>query len=302
MPGPYPPRVWALGGTPNKTVDIPVTAVCLALYVCGAATHMTIFQLNRRRGYKFLFNAVLFGFCMSRIVTCILRLASITHPLNIRLAIAAQIFTAAGVLLVYVINLFWTQRIVRSLHPHFGWHRVPSTIFKLLWPLIGLTLVIVIVSVVQSLYTLRPRTLTIDRSLQLYGTTFLAIVSFLPLPILALCFAIPRTERPDTFGTGRLRTKAAVLVTGASLVCLGASYRAGTMWRTPVPRSQPMPEYYHKAAFYMINFGVELLTVALYAVARVDLRFWIPDGASGPGSYEKVESVELPDPEKAGDA
>src|SRR5690242_21799677 len=63
--GPYAPRNWALGGAPNKAIDVPVTSICLALYVCGAATHMTIFQLNQRRGHKFLFNAVLFGPCPS---------------------------------------------------------------------------------------------------------------------------------------------------------------------------------------------------------------------------------------------
>lgn len=58
---PYLPKNWALGGAPDKAVDIPVTAVCLFLYVCGAATHMTILQLNQRRGHKFLFNGALFG-------------------------------------------------------------------------------------------------------------------------------------------------------------------------------------------------------------------------------------------------
>jgi hypothetical protein len=36
----------------------------------------------------------------------------------------------------------------------------------------------------------------------------------------------------------------------------------------------------------MFNFGVEILTVYLYAIMRVDLRFHIPNGARGPGSYE----------------
>lgn len=229
---------------------------------------------------------------MSRIVTCSLRLATLIHPHNIRLAIAAQIFTAAGVLLIFVINLLWTQRVVRSLHPQFGWHRIPSTALKLLWPVLALTLVITIVSVVQSLYTLRPRTLHIDRALQLYGTTFLAIVSFLPLPILALCFAFPRTQRADAFGKGSLRTKIAVLVTGTVLVCFGATYRAGTMWMAPVSMRQPLPAYYHKAAFYLVNFGVEIVVVALYAGARVDRRFWVPDGAKGPGSYGHREAIE----------
>lgn len=214
------------------------------------------------------------------------------HPRNIRLAIAAQIFVAAGVLLVFIINILWTQRIVRSLHPRFGWHRIPSTALKLFWPLIPLTLVALIVSVVQSMYTLRPRTLFIDRAIQLYGTTFLAILSFLPLPIIALCFIFPRSQRPDAFGHGSLKTKVAVLVTGTVLVCFGATYRAGTSWKHPVSMKQPLPPYYHKAAFYVVNFGVELLVVALYAIARVDRRFWVPNGAKGPGSYSQLKALE----------
>lgn len=229
---------------------------------------------------------------MSRIVTCCLRISSIVYPHNIRLAIAAQIFTVAGVLLVFVINLLWTQRLVRSLHPHFGWHRIPSLLLKLLWPTIALTLIALITVTVQSFYTLRPRTHFIDRAVQLYGVTFLAVISFLPLPILALAFAVPRPQRHDKFGAGRLRVKVAVLMTGAVLVCFGASYRAGTTWRAPVPLTQPMPGYFHKGAFYVADFGVEILTVFLYAVMRVDLRFHVPDGARGPGAYSRDEGRE----------
>lgn len=229
---------------------------------------------------------------MSRIVTCCLRISSIVHAHNIRLAIAAQIFTVAGVLIVFVINLLWTQRLVRSLHPHFGWHRIPSLLPKLLWPTIALTLIAVITVTVESFYTLRPRTHFIDRAVQLYGVAFLAIISFLPLPILAFAFAVPRTQRHDKFGAGRLRVKVAILVTGAVLVCFGASYRAGTAWCTPVSLTQPMPGYFHKAAFYVADFGVEIVTVYLYALMRVDLRFHVPNGASGPGAYSRKEGLE----------
>lgn len=225
------------------------------------------------------------GFCMARIVTLTLRIASTCLPTNIRLAIAAQIFVAAGVLLVFVINIIWTQRIIRSLHPGVGWHKITSIIPKILYALIALTLAIVITATVQSLYTLRPRTRTIDRGLQLYGATFLAIVSFLPIPTLLIALAIPRKDPHDRFGKGRLRTKITVLLIGSTLVCLGAAYRCGTTWLKPVPRTQPLPDYYHKAAFYTFNFVVEILTVYLYAALRVDLRFHIPNGAKGPGSY-----------------
>jgi hypothetical protein len=61
-PGPpYPPTNWSLGGTPEASVDVPVTSVFLALFILGAISHMTIFQLNRRRGHKFLISGLLFG-------------------------------------------------------------------------------------------------------------------------------------------------------------------------------------------------------------------------------------------------
>ncbi|KAH7116087.1 hypothetical protein B0J11DRAFT_584119 [Dendryphion nanum] len=282
---PYPPAIWSLGGAPQKRVDIPITSVFLVLFIIGAATHMTIFQLNKRRGHKFLFNIFIFAFCMARIVTCILRIASTSLPHDAQLAIAAQIFVAAGVLIIFVINLLWAQRIVRSLHPSIGWHRLSSITIRILYALIGFTLVIVITATVQSLYTLRTRTRTIDRALQLYGVTLLATVSTLPIPIVLLALVVPRHRPHDRFGTGRLRTKIAVLLTGSMLLCLGAWFRCGTAWQKPVPRSRPLPGYYSKACFYVFNFLVEILTVYLYAVMRVDLRFHIPDGAKGPGSY-----------------
>ena len=58
---PYLPTTWALGGIPTKGVDIPITAVLLVMYIGSAIWHMTIFQLNNRRGHKFIFNALLFG-------------------------------------------------------------------------------------------------------------------------------------------------------------------------------------------------------------------------------------------------
>ncbi|KAF2645385.1 hypothetical protein P280DRAFT_118496 [Massarina eburnea CBS 473.64] len=286
---PYRPTVWSLGGLPDKKVDIPITAVFLVLYMIGAAVHMTIFQRNRKRGHKFVFNAALFGFSMSRILTTTLRLTSTTHPTNTRLALAAQIFVAAGVLLLFIINLLWTQRILRSMHPVLGWHASVSILFKMLYVLIVLTLAMVITAAVQSFYTLRPRTRMIDRALQLYGATFLMVVAFLPLPILALCFAVPRVERRvEKFGRGRHRTRVGVLVVGSLLCCLGAAFRCGTSWMPLVPLTGARPVFFSKGCFYVFDFGVEVLVVYLYAVMRVDLRFWVPDGARGEGSYREA--------------
>lgn len=317
---PYRPTIWSLGGTPEIAIDVPVTAVFLALFMIGAATHMTIFQLNRRRGHKFLFNAVIFGkylrihsvsyrsmltqmpfigFCMSRIVTCILRIASICLPNNINLLIAASIFVAAGVLILFIINLIWAQRILRSLHPHIGWHTALSIIFRAVFVLVGCTLAILITSVVQTYFTLDPHIRSIDRSLQLYGQTYFAIVSSLPLLVLFVAFVIPRKTSPDPFGKGTLQNKTIVLIIGSVLLSTGAWYRCGTSWKHQVPRSHPLPAYFDRAAFYVFNFALEIMTVYLYAIMRMDLRFHVPNGAKGPGSYssgntsEKVAEEEI---------
>jgi len=293
-PGPpYIPQIWALGGLPKKNVDVPITAVFLCLFVGGAVMHMTIFQLNNRRSHKFLISVFLFGFCMARITTCAMRIASVCIPTNIRLAIAAQIFVAAGVLIVFIVNLLFAQRICRSLHPSVFWHPVFSIAFKALYALIVLTLVMIITVTVQSFYTLRPRTRTIDRDIQLYAGTFFAIISFLPIPLVLIALAVPRKQPIEKFGQGRHRVRVAILLIGSTLVCLGAAFRSGINWKHPVPRSHPMPSYYSKACFYIFNFTLEILVVYLYGIMRIDRRFHIPNGAHGPGSYAAGSSKQI---------
>jgi len=58
---PYPPTVWSLGGPSEKHVDVPVQSVFLVLFVIGAASHMIIFQLNKKKAHKFLPNLAIFG-------------------------------------------------------------------------------------------------------------------------------------------------------------------------------------------------------------------------------------------------
>jgi len=229
---------------------------------------------------------------MARITTCVLRIASISLPKNIRLTIAASIFVAAGVLLIFIINLLWAQRLLRAYHPTTGWHRATSMVFISLYVLIGLTLAVVITSVVQNFYTLRPRTKFIDRALQLYGQTLFAVVSSLPIVIVLFTLATSKGRRPEKFGAGKMSYKIATLLTGSALLSLGAWYRCGTSWKTPVPRSEPLPAYFSKACFYVFNFVVEILVVYMYAILRVDLRFHVPNGAKGPGSYERKVDAE----------
>lgn len=245
---------------------------------------MTIFQLNKKRGHKFIMSGLMFGFCMARITTCILRIVWATRPTNIRIAIAAQVFVAAGTVLLFIINLIFAQRIVRSAHPHVGWHRAFSAAFKAVYAIIVISLIMLITCTVQSFFTLNANTRRIDRDVQLYGQVFYAFVAFLPILLVLGGLVIPRRTRLDKFGSGRFRTKIAVLLLAAVLLCLGASFRAGTNIKTLRPRESPA-WYHSKACFYIFNFTLELIVIVMYAALRVDRRFHVPNGSHAPGDY-----------------
>lgn len=236
---------------------------------------------------------------MARIVTSTLRISSTTLPRNLNLAIASSIFTAAGTLLLFIVNLLFAQRILRSLHPSFGWRRPVSWAFKALYMLIAATIIMVITVVVQGFFTLDPETRSIGRSIQLYGSTFFAVASLLPIPITLAAVAAHHFRRPgndkldthhtEPLGAGPLRTKAALVLTASLLLSIAATYKCAVGWFDPVPRTRPMPDRFSKAAFYVVNFGVEVLVVYLYALGRVDRRFWVPNGASKRRTYVVVE-------------
>jgi hypothetical protein len=227
---------------------------------------------------------------MERVVTSIVRLASVTNPTNVSLSIAAQMFVAAGVVILFVINLVFAMRLVRSTHPSVGWHPAFGIAFKIVCGLLAFTIITVISASVKSFFTLNKDTQATTRGLQRFGATFLAIIAMLPLPMVLATLTVPYSPL-DRFGIGRLRTKVITLLISTTLLSLGAWYRCGVILQTPTPRSEPLPGYLGKGAFYFFNFFVEIQTVLMYAVFRVDLRWYIPNGAKGPGSYSKPQAL-----------
>jgi hypothetical protein len=280
---PYPPTAASLGGTPTLGEDDPILAVFIFLFLLGAITHMTILQVNLQRGQKFMMSGMLFGFCMARIVACSIRLAWSTHLHNISVAIAAQIFVAIGVILIFVINLIFAQRIVRASHHHFGWAKWFSWAFKLYYVSIVLMITALVACTVQSFYTLSNNTRRIDRDVELVGTTYFAVTAFLPTLLVVLRAVIPRKAQTEKFGTGHFNTKILILLCSSLLLTFGASFRA-VIGYFPRPVDDPV-WYLSKPCFYLVNFTIEWLVVAMYAIIRVDKRFWIPNHAHGPGDY-----------------
>ncbi|KAK0746573.1 hypothetical protein B0T18DRAFT_390997 [Schizothecium vesticola] len=288
---PYLPQTAILGGVPTLALDGPICAVFLAFFLGGAILNMTIYQTNRRHRYKFLFSALLFGFCMARILALTMRLVWAAYPTNISVAIASQIFTAAGVLLLFVTNLVFTRRILRAYHPFFGWHPLVTHAFNLLVVLLAAVLLLVISATVQSFFTLDAPARAADRAIQLAAAAFLAAVAGLPLPAAAAALLAPRRTRIDRFGDGAFRTKFRLLLATAALLFAGAALRAGAAFH-PAPLRAPERWYHAKPAYYLANFGVELVVVYAYTLARFDRRFYVPDGSRAPGHYSCAAAAE----------
>lgn len=209
---------------------------------------------------------------------------------NRGLAIAATIFVAAGVLILFIINLLFAQRIVRGLHPHLGWHKFFSKALLVLYLLVPLLLVMVITATVQLFYTTDRKLVQDDIDMQRGAATYFLFFAFLPIPITIFALAYPKKSEPDHFGKGKFWHKAVVILTASVLLTLGAGFRTGTAFVTQKPEySTPgnAPWWNAKWCFYFFNFTVELITVLMYLVVRIDLLFHVPNGAKGPGSYSR---------------
>ncbi|KAM7190019.1 Protein of unknown function (DUF3112) domain containing protein [Rhypophila sp. PSN 637] len=290
--GPYLPRNAVLGGRPTIPLDIPICTVFLVLFILAATFNMAIFQINKKHGYKFLFSGLLFGFCMARIVALASRIAWAVHDTDINIAIASQIFTAAGVILLFVTNLIFAQRIIRAYHPFFGWSRPVGVLFGFLFGSIVAILVTVIAVTVHNFFTLDTAARQTDRAIQLFCGVWLAAMAFLPIPLALIAVVIPRRTRIDKFGQGHFSTKFGLLLFTAALLATGAVFRATTNF---FARPVADPAWYHsKACYYCFNFGIEVLVVYIYALSRFDKRFHIPDGSSAPGHYSCSEDGRSP--------
>ena len=223
----------------------------------------------------------------------IMRIVWANYPHNVKVAIASNIFVAAGVVLLYVINLLFAQRIIRASHPNSGWHPLFHYSFIVTYVIIVLSLCALVTSVIQSFYTLNLNTKRIDRDILLYGVTFYSVVSFTPILLVIGGLVIPRTTRVEKFGSGRFRHKVAILIVASVLLCAGATFRAGVNYAGGTRPITNPANYQNKACFYIFNFTVEILVVYLYILVRVDKRFFVPNGSHGPGDYSRKPDSEL---------
>ncbi|CAK7218483.1 hypothetical protein SCUCBS95973_003502 [Sporothrix curviconia] len=292
---PYAPTIAGLGGTPTPKVDDPIIAVLLLFFVAGAATNMTILQVNRRRGHKFVMSGMVFGFCMARTTALVMRIVWASRQHNVSIAIAANIFTVAGVVLLFLVNLIFTQRIVRAYRPRLGWSRPITYLFRFFFFSVPIVLIMVIPATVYSFFTLDVHKRDQLRRVQLTATTWMALLAFLPIPVTILTILAP--PRPphhgsvESFGRGQLRTKVGLLLFTSTVLALGAAFRAAVNFDVR-PLSDPA-WFDSRACYYCFNYVIEIIVVYTYTISRFDRRFHIPNGSSAPGHYAAGGAVAI---------
>jgi MFS family permease len=294
---PYPPSGQAIGGIPTWPVDGAISIALIPLFVLAAVAHFLCFFTNRRRPKrrsnpkpprKFIFSFITGIFCVVRIAALSLRIAWARNHTNARVALAATVFVAAGVLILYVVNLFLMGRVVRALHPAFGWSKCALWGFRILVATLVGMLVMVVTCSVHSMFTLDVDARRKERDVLLFAGVYMTVLAFAPAVAVVLAKVVPnRGEHPaENFGKGSMWVKMVLLVFTSVLLAFGAGFRAAVNFEAK-PLGQ-VEWYHHTAVFYCINFVIELIVVYTYAIFRFDQKFYVPDSASGPGDYSRA--------------
>lgn len=321
---PYPPRNAGLGGTPNPIPDVPISIILLVIYLALGITHIRIFKRNKSRGHKFIFNGallgkstpgnisnlitelIILGLCKIRVITMSLRVAWTYNPRNTSLAIAANIFVYVGTVILYGLDWFFAQRIIRAQHTHFGWSTRYRVFHRTGLVLLISCLLVLVITQVWQFFTLDEDKLSTFHDLYLMAQTYFTVFAAAPAAMLTISLLIPRTE-VEKFGAGRMRNNITILYIAAFILSIGQIFRCVLAYLPPTPLqpvqrgTQELPVYLSKAFFYCFNFLTEILVIAMFAVVRVDLRFHIPNGSKKTGDYsssrihiDKGDSEKLP--------
>ncbi|KAL7780127.1 hypothetical protein CFE70_010149 [Pyrenophora teres f. teres 0-1] len=289
---PFAPRNAGLGGTPTIVPDVPVAIVFLLLYLLFGVIHIKIFKSNKHRGHKFIFNGAILGLCKIRIITMSLRIAWANYPRNVSLAITANVFVYVGTIILYMLNWFFVQRVVRSLHPHLGWSTAYRIVHRVGLGVLVVSLLMLVISQIWQFFTTDQAKLNAFHDMFVIAQTYFTILCAAPAIFVAISLIIPRKE-VDPFGAGRLKNNITILLISVSILLIGQVFRCVLAWIPAIPMidiqrgTVIMPWYLSKAAFYCFNFVTEIVVIIMFAIVRVDLRFYVPNGARRSGDYSR---------------
>lgn len=219
-----------------------------------------------------------------------LRIAWACHPTNMGLGIAANVFVYVGTIILFMINWFFVQRIVRAQHQRLGWSTAYRIFHRGALVVLVITLIMMIVSSIWQFFTINEIKIHAFRALQLTGQTYFTIFCIAPAVLVLISCLLPRREI-EKFGAGRLRVNITILLAAVAILTTGQLFRCVITWLPQKPIRDASgqlidaPRYLSKGCFYVFNFVTEIIVVVMFAVVRVDLRFHVPDGSRISGDY-----------------
>lgn len=196
---------------------------------------------------------------------------------------------------IFAVNIFLTQRIIRSMHPKFGWSLPFSLITRAMAISVPIFIVSQIVSIIVIFFSVdnEGRFDGFEKLLKV-GTTYLLILATFPFWAIFLACSVPG-PKPEKFGVGHLRVKTSLVMVASTMLTTGAIVRIYAIFN---PRPADTDDVlYGRPVFYTTQFMLEILVVAAYAIFRFDLLFHIPNGSSKPGDYSVKESDDVEKPQ-----
>ncbi|KAM0280893.1 hypothetical protein ACHAQH_003782 [Verticillium albo-atrum] len=294
----YPPYLSPFpvaGLIPNTSTDVPVSAVLLVFYVISIISNVLILRQNKRRSRPFPFSALLIVYSIFRVVALVLRISYAAVQTNTNLAIAANIISNAGVIVIFVLNLLVSPHLMRRFfgaRGATGWRRKISTVpFFAAIPFLPIMLLTVVNVTILSYFTNDTKVRLDCLTAQKIASVTFVVIAFLPAPFAAaVAFLSPpnkqeekkdvsprgsfltRVIHPDDRSTGTTRGNALLMLFGSAVLTIGAAYRTTSILS---PRRMPGdPAWFHgRPAYYCFNYMLELIVVGAYVVFRFDQRF-----------------------------
>lgn len=138
-------------------------------------------------------------------------------------------------------------------------------------------------------YTKDMQTVKLTRDFLIFGSSWNVFLSL--FPILFIGFFSPSNPLGgsiENFGLGSFTSKLIILIFASALLVAGALVRLISNIQVHPVNAPGVVD--SKLVFYLTGFTLEIIVVYLYAVARIDLRYWVPNGSSQPGDYLKAKS------------
>ena len=257
---------------PTTLPDVPICAILITLYLLLAVLHARIFLKARKQSSTHLFfmwQAALIPFSMARVTTYVLRIVWSQYPYNSNLAIAAQIFSLAGIIIIVVLNIHFSVLVLWRLRPelqhvkplYIALVAVRSVVLPVLivgecspfFPLVPANDILAIVGGVQLQLTGDPNARSTDIILTKFAGTFNVVLATFPLLFLALIACLYHSQlTSESLHVRRIGVTivSTLLVLFIMVIRLVVSYKPMTS----------DPWIVSKAAYYFFGPFFEILT------------------------------------------